>query len=50
MNFEQFCEINVMTPEEVENFKTWLTKRKDNMSSRSIQKWLADFNLFFDAQ
>ena len=37
-----------MTTEEVEDFKVWLTKRKDNLADRSIQNWLYVFNLYFD--
>ena len=48
MNFENFCKMNCMTTEEVEDFKTWLTKRKDNLADRSIQNWLYVFNLYFD--
>lgn len=48
MNFENFCKMNCMTTEEVEDFKVWLTKRKDNLADRSIQNWLYVFNLYFD--
>lgn len=37
-----------MTTEEVESFKDWLIKRKDNLANRSIQNWLYVFNLYFD--
>lgn len=48
MNFEDFCKTNCMTPEEADDFKAWLTKRKDNLADRSIQNWLYVFNLYFD--
>lgn len=48
MNFEEFCKMNCMEEKEIDSFKEWLLKRKDNLADRSIQNWLYVFNLFFD--
>lgn len=49
MDFDNFCKTNCMTANETEDFKKWLTKRKDNLEPRSINNWLYVFNLFFDS-
>lgn len=48
MTFDEFCETNRMTDEEIQGFKAFLEKRKDNLEARSIHNWLYSFNIFFD--
>lgn len=50
MDFETFCKTNCMEETDIEKFRTFLVKRKDNLEKRSIQNWLYVFNIFFDKQ
>lgn len=48
MDFENFCKTNCMEPSDIDEFKEFLEKRKDNLEKRSIQNWLYVFNIWFD--